>query len=175
MHLVSSQAVCFAAPLPWLTAPGNQRAGKIAQDVRAEPGIALGLLEALVTAIGARLTEVTDTVGQLLRERSLPRCTHVDIVLDTTRRSVRTGTRLADVMPERVGRDLVVAALLDARPATLTTTLCGASVGGCRSTPELDACAASPIAVCPTAGPAGSTASRSSGSQKLELGVVMLR
>ncbi|MBK9031035.1 MAG: cyclic nucleotide-binding domain-containing protein [Myxococcales bacterium] len=45
----------------------------------ADPTAALWLLEAVVSGLGVRLTEVTDSVGALLTERSLPRRTQIRV------------------------------------------------------------------------------------------------
>ncbi len=57
----------------------------------------------------------------VLRERSLPRRTTVDIRVADEPRKVRTGTRLADILPAELDGELVVAGLLDRRPVSLAT------------------------------------------------------
>ena len=50
--------------------------------VREQPDVAIALVHALVDGLGDRLMEMTERVGVLLRERSLPRRTSVEIRID---------------------------------------------------------------------------------------------
>jgi CRP-like cAMP-binding protein len=59
-----------------------------------EPGVALRFLQAVVGELGAALASMTDNVGSLLRERSLPRRATVEITLGAETRSVTMGTRV---------------------------------------------------------------------------------
>ncbi|MBI5497223.1 MAG: cyclic nucleotide-binding domain-containing protein [Deltaproteobacteria bacterium] len=79
------------------------------------------LLACLLASVGSRLTDMTDSVRLLLRERSLPRRATVDLTLDGEHREVRMGTPLRDILPRRHDGRLVVAALLGRKPVSLTT------------------------------------------------------
>ena len=76
-----------------------------------EPALALRFTRALAAAIGARLADVTESVGLLLRERSLPRRIEVDVTVGGALRRVKTGTKLRALLPEEVDGAPVVAAL----------------------------------------------------------------
>lgn len=90
---------------------------------RQDPAAALRLLTRLVGALGAQLVRATDNVGALLRERSLPRRTQVRVRVGGQERVVPTGTATGAVLPEREDGALVVAALVDRKPVSLTTPL----------------------------------------------------
>ena len=83
------------------------------------PRTATLFVEALVSALGTQLTEMTDSVGVLLRERSVPRRTSVEVELGAERRAVRTGTLLSDLLAREVEGAPVVAALLDNKAVSL--------------------------------------------------------
>jgi uridine kinase len=89
-----------------------------------EPGVALRFLQAVVGELGAALASMTDNVGSLLRERSLPRRATVEITLGAETRSVTMGTRVGRLLPER-DRDghLVVAAEVDRALTSLEAPL----------------------------------------------------
>src|SRR5690606_39280799 len=90
----------------------------------AHPNLAFRLTRAFVTVVGDRLRMMTDEVGHLLRERSLPRRTHVTIRFDGQgARTVPTGTTLHTLLPEQVDGHLVVAAYLNRRVVSLGTPL----------------------------------------------------
>lgn len=91
---------------------------------RREPGVALRFLQAVVGELGAALAAMTDNVGSLLRERSLPRRATVEITLGGEARSVTMGTRVGRLLPER-DRDghLVVAAEVDRALTSLDAPL----------------------------------------------------
>jgi uridine kinase len=89
------------------------------------PDIATHFLQALVASLRDELVSLTDNVAMLLGQRSAPRRTEVHAqVLDRPNSVVvRTGTPLASLLPkEHEGRP-VVAALLNARPVSLSTLL----------------------------------------------------
>jgi uridine kinase len=87
----------------------------------ADPPLALRFTQALVSALGGRLTEMTDSVGLLLRERSLPRRVRVDVTVRGERRQVPTGTMLRALLPAEVDGAPVVAALLGQKAVPLET------------------------------------------------------
>lgn len=88
-----------------------------------EPRAATALVEALVSTLGTQLTEMTDSVGVLLRERSVPRRTSITVTADGAAREVRTGTRVGELLPREVAGAPVVAALVDHKAVALTTPL----------------------------------------------------
>ena len=91
--------------------------------VREQPDVAVALVHALVDGLGDRLTEMTERVGVLLRERSLPRRTSIEIRFDGVVRRVPLGTPAGDLLPTRIGDASVVAALVDWKPVGLSTPL----------------------------------------------------
>ncbi|MGZ3424260.1 MAG: cyclic nucleotide-binding domain-containing protein [Polyangiales bacterium] len=93
------------------------------QLLEKEPRIAARLLEALVDRLGTQLTEMTDSVGDLLRQRSLPRRARVEVRANGETREVRTGTPLGSLLPTEVDGARVVAALLDRTAVSLSTPL----------------------------------------------------
>lgn len=86
-----------------------------------DPRLALRFTQALVGALGTRLADMTDSVGLLLRERSLPRRVLVDVTVRGERRRVRTGTMLRALLPAEIDGAPVVAALLGRKAVTLET------------------------------------------------------
>jgi uridine kinase len=87
------------------------------------PDAALPFVRALVRLLGRELTAMTDSVSVLLRERSLPRRTAIDVHVGGERRSARTGTPARALLPSTVGGHPVVAALLENRAVSLHTPL----------------------------------------------------
>lgn len=85
------------------------------------PALALRFTQALVSSLGVRLTEMTDSVGLLLRERSLPRRTLVDVRVGGATRKVRTGTPVRALLPPDEMGEPVVAALLNQKAVSLNT------------------------------------------------------
>lgn len=94
---------------------------------REHPSSALRLGEAITGAITTRLGEMTESVVQLLAERSLPRRSHVEVVLGTGAAAVRhvvaTGTPVGSLLPREVDGAPVVAALLDEKAMPLSQPL----------------------------------------------------
>ena len=84
-----------------------------------EPALALRLLEALLDGVAARLGNMSESVTQLLRAHALPQRTQVLVRASGAAQSVRLGTHIAELLPERVGAHLVVAALADRKPVSL--------------------------------------------------------
>jgi uridine kinase len=91
--------------------------------VREAPDLAISLVHALVDGLGESLSEMTERVNVLLRERSLPRRSSVEITIDGARRRVPTGTLVGELLPREVDGAQVVAALLDRRIVGLDTPL----------------------------------------------------
>ncbi|MCA9536232.1 MAG: cyclic nucleotide-binding domain-containing protein [Myxococcales bacterium] len=98
------------------------------------PGVALRLVQALVGGIVDRLHDMTDSVGLLLHERSLPQRATVQVRLGERKLEVRTGTRVGSLLAEHGSMDRVVAALVDQQPTSL-------------GAPLLNACAVEPLSV----------------------------
>jgi uridine kinase len=91
-----------------------------------QPALALRFTRALVAGLGVRLGDVTESVGVLLRERSIPRTTRVKVRLNGGTSEVRTGTAVGDVLPEVVNGRAVVAALMDRRAVSLIAPIASA-------------------------------------------------
>ncbi len=91
--------------------------------VRDRPELALRVVQALFDGVADRLVDMTDSVSALLKERSLPRRTSVDVVVAGVRKRVRTGTLVEAVLPSTMGDDMVVAALVDRKAVSLSTPL----------------------------------------------------
>ncbi len=87
------------------------------------PAFALRLLTVVLGGVATRLVEMTESVGTLLFERSLPRRIEVDVRLDGEPRVVRTGTRLFDLLPPAMHGCPVVAALVDRKAVSLATPI----------------------------------------------------
>jgi len=87
------------------------------------PKTATAFVEAVVATLGLQLTEMTDSVGVLLRERSVPRRTTVSVQTNGTVRTVRTGTTVGELLPHEVEGAPVVAALLDHKAVSLGTPI----------------------------------------------------
>lgn len=89
------------------------------------PAVATHFLQALVASLSDELVSMTDNVALLLGQRSAPRRTEVHArVLDaTTPVTARTGTPMGSLLPRELDAKPVIAALLDARPVSLSTAL----------------------------------------------------
>ncbi len=90
-----------------------------------QPEVATRFLSKVVGSLAGRLQGMTDSVGVLIRDRALPRRTHVDVVVAGKQRSIKNGTRLEDLLAKQVHGHPVVAGLLDRRAVSLTTPLSG--------------------------------------------------
>lgn len=89
-----------------------------------DPALGLRFLEALLDGVAARLGHLSESVGQLLRNQELPRRASVHVrVRGAEARTVPTGTRVSELLPERIDGALVVAALCDHKPVSLHTPL----------------------------------------------------
>ncbi len=97
--------------------------GRFEDLCREDPAVGVGLLRALVDALGGELTAMTDNLGTLLRERSLPRRVSVTVTCDGDTRAVRTGTPVGAMLPAECEGARVVAALVDRRAVSLHAPL----------------------------------------------------
>jgi uridine kinase len=88
-----------------------------------DPALGLRLLQRLLAGVGTRLHDMTHSVDVLLRDRSFPRRAMVTARLRGRPRPVATGTPLHELLPREVDGETVVAALVDARPASLTAVV----------------------------------------------------
>lgn len=88
-----------------------------------DPRLASHLLEALLATVGRDLTGMTDLMGTLLRQRSLPRHVTIQVTMDGQARQVPMGTQPRALLPATVGEFPVVAALVDNKAVALDTPL----------------------------------------------------
>ena len=93
---------------------------------------ALALLQSLVGGLGDELVAMTDSVGRLLRERSLPRKAQVRAIVGGKAQTVGTGTPAGSLLPAMDHGALVVGALIDEKPVPLTTPLAQIGRASCR-------------------------------------------
>lgn len=89
----------------------------------ADPGLALHLLSALIGALGGELADMTDRVGAILHERSLPRSTTVRVTIGGQARIVRTGVPVSSLLPAFQDEARVVAAVVDRKAVSLATAI----------------------------------------------------
>lgn len=87
------------------------------------PKIALHFTQALASSLGRQLTEMTDNVGLLAYQRSIPRHLQVEVRRAGEALVVGTGTIAGTLLPREVDGALVVAATLNRRPASLETAI----------------------------------------------------
>jgi uridine kinase len=87
------------------------------------PRTATSFVQAVVASLGSQLAEMTDSVGALLRERTVPRRTSIDVHLQGGLRTVKTGTPVGELLPHEVDGFAVVAALVDRKTVSLATPL----------------------------------------------------
>lgn len=90
-----------------------------------EPEVATRFLSKVIGDLAGRLQGMTDSVGTLIRDRSLPRRTLVDVVIGGKVCTVKNGTRLGDLLPNYVDEHPVVAGLMDRRAVSLNTPVSG--------------------------------------------------
>ncbi len=85
------------------------------------PALAVRFVEGLLATLGTELVSMTDSMGELFRQRSLPRHARVKITRDDGGEPlvVGTGTPVAQLLPEYVQGARVVAALTDQRPVSM--------------------------------------------------------
>ncbi len=84
---------------------------------------ALYFTQALATWLGDELTTMTDNVGLLVYQRSVPRSVDVHVQRSTGDLDVGTGTLAGTLLPREIDGALVVAATLNHRPASLETAI----------------------------------------------------
>jgi uridine kinase len=84
-----------------------------------DPALGLRLLQRLLAGVGTRLHDMTHGLDVLLRERSMPRRAMVNARVRGVPRPVPTGTPFYELLPREIDGEPVVAALVDARPASL--------------------------------------------------------
>ncbi len=88
---------------------------------RQAPSLALQLALAAVDGLGQELARLSGDLATGLRGRSAPRARTIRAAVLGHVREVATGTRLRDILPARHDGALVVAGLLNSRPASLHT------------------------------------------------------
>jgi len=87
------------------------------------PKLAFRLLSSMMVGLRSSLSEMNESIGMLLRERSLPRRTSVRIRIGDIEREVRTGTEARALLPTEIEGHAVVAALMDRRSVSLSHPL----------------------------------------------------
>jgi len=91
-----------------------------------DPATASRVLQGLLAGIRDDLTGMTDSLGLMLHDRSLPRSREVEVRVGAETRRVPTGTRLGSLLPEAVDGAPVVAGLLGQTPVSLATPILSA-------------------------------------------------
>ena len=109
-------ASVIAASPGWL---GHLEREAFEAMAESHPHVALGLVEALLGTLGAQLTEMSERVGLLLRERSLPRRVSVQISSGGRALEVPTGTVVGSILPPALGPQAAVAGLVDRKAVSL--------------------------------------------------------
>lgn len=85
------------------------------------PRVALHVTQALAATLAATVTAMTDDVGLLLQQRTLPRRSTVRVMVSGALVDVPTGVTASTLLPRTVLGAQVVAACLDHRPISLET------------------------------------------------------
>ncbi len=111
-----------------ITAVTDLRLAKLSEASYVEmaaqhPRATLRLVQAIVGSVGGSLKEMTDSVGALLRERSLPRRTRLKVRTPAGERDVPTGTVADDLLDDVIDGVQVVAALVDKKAVPLSHAL----------------------------------------------------
>lgn len=90
-----------------------------------KPALALQLTEILISRLGLQLTDMTDSFGLLIQERSLPRRLHVMIQIQGQDQplDVPTGTPAINLLPTEINGSPVVAAMVNQKCVSLTTPM----------------------------------------------------
>jgi uridine kinase len=87
------------------------------------PRIALHFTQALASGLGEELVAMTDNVGLLAYQRSLPRTLSVKVKRDADTITVATGTIVGTILPKEENSWQVVGATIDRKPASLETAV----------------------------------------------------
>jgi len=92
------------------------------------PALALKLTESLIALLGLQLTDMTDSFGRLVHERSLPRRLQIQVTLQEPQTQARiqevpTGTQAISLLSETLAGQRVVAALVNHKCVALNTSL----------------------------------------------------
>jgi uridine kinase len=87
------------------------------------PSIALRIAEGLATSLASALTAMTDDVGHVLRQRTVPRRANVRVMLGDAAREVSTGAAVGTLLPRTIEGALVVAATIDHKAVSLDTAV----------------------------------------------------
>ncbi len=90
---------------------------------RSEPALALRVAVAIAGSLGAELAQLSGDMGLLLRGRSLPRASEIEVRLGGEVRRVPTGTPIRELLPAELDGRLVVAGLLGQKPVSLATPI----------------------------------------------------
>lgn len=85
------------------------------------PRVALHVTQALAASLAAMLTAMTDDVGLLLQQRTLPRRATVRVMVSGALVDVAMGALVSTLLPHRAEGALVVAACVDHKPVSLET------------------------------------------------------
>ena len=84
---------------------------------------ALPFTQALASCLGDELTRMTDSVGLLVYQRSVPRSVDIHVRRENEELVVGTGTLPGTLLPREVDGALVVGATLNRKPASLETAI----------------------------------------------------
>jgi uridine kinase len=87
------------------------------------PALGRRLLEAITASVAGRLTDMTDGMRTLLRERSLPRRAVIAVRACGQERSVHPGTPIRQLLPTEVDGYPVIAGLIDRRAVSLASVV----------------------------------------------------
>ncbi len=87
------------------------------------PGIALHFTQALASGLGEELVAMTDNVGLLAYQRTLPRRLEAHVKRDSDTIVVSTGTIVGTILPKEEHGWQVVGATIDRKPASLETAV----------------------------------------------------
>jgi uridine kinase len=89
------------------------------------PSLAILLTHSIIKAIGWQLIEMTDGMEILMKQRTLPRNTHINIHIENDNLKVKTGTHINSFLTHKFDRDgyPIVAALLNNKIVSLDTQI----------------------------------------------------
>lgn len=89
----------------------------------AHPRVGLHLTQAIARSLGGQLMAVTDNIGLLAWQRSVPRRLEVTVTRGNERLVVGTGTLAGTVLPREDGAAIVVGAAIDRKPVSLEAAI----------------------------------------------------